>query len=117
MEQDTKTVTMPLSEFEQMRSELAMYKSKREEIQKSEETIIKECENRLGKLLGCSIDEVLHYRINNRGRCSFLTHINLLNKEIESLREEDRNKNNRIIILENEISNLKHRKWYQFWKR
>lgn len=117
MEQDTKTVTMPLSEFEQMRSELAMYKSKREEIQKSEETIIKECENRFEKLMGCSIDDILHYRINSRSKSSILTQINLLNKEIDSLREENRNKDNRIIILENEISNLKQRKWYQFWER
>lgn len=117
MEQDTKTVTMPLSEFKSVRSELAIYNSKREERQRLEETIIKECENRFEKLMGCSIDDILHYRINSRSKSSILTQINLLNKEIDSLREENRNKDNRIIILENEISNLKQRKWWQFWKR
>lgn len=99
MEQDTKTVTMPLSEFEQMRQEISNIKFTKELSQSEKEKYEKEIER---------LNDVIKFRNENIADLVFQKwDLEAENKELKKEIEE----------LKNEISNLKHRKWYQFWKR
>lgn len=99
MEQDTKTVTMPLSEFERMREEISNIKLTKELDQSEKEKYEKEIKwlNRVIESKSGSFADLL--------------------LEKWDLEEENKGLKKEIEELKNEIYNLKHRKWYQILKR
>lgn len=129
-EKDTKTVTMPLYEYEQMRSELANYKRQKATENDKElklQELIKNCEDKIEE----QTKEIGRLRSNlyiemNSSREYESKYGNIENKFSE-LRDVLYNTLNEKGKLEEEIAilqkenlklqrRLKHRKWWQFWK-
>lgn len=129
-EKGTKTVTMPLHEYEQMRSELANYKRQKATENDKElklQELIKNCEDKIEKQK-TEIERL-------RGNLSVEIHLykeiefkyNSIENKFSELRDVLHNTLNEKGKLEEEIAilkkenlklqrRLKHRKWWQFWK-
>lgn len=98
MEEDNKTVTMPLSEYRRMEEAISNMKLQNE-ISQSERS---EYENKISELEKMT-EHLRHSYIDVLvERCGF-------RDEISNLKEE-------IANLEEELSKYKEKKWYQFWK-
>lgn len=98
MEEDNKTVTMPLSEYRRMEETISNVKLQNEVSQSERleyENKISELEKIVEHLKNSYVDVLVE-------RCGF-------RDEIYNLKEE-------IATLQEELSKYKTKKWYQFWK-
>lgn len=92
MEQETKTVTMPLSEFEEIRSKAAQYTALRDTIKSDLEIKYKD-----------SLDKI------SDEYCKYYQKYSESEKRVRKLESE-------IKDLKSELEKYKSRKWWQIWK-
>lgn len=116
MNEDNKTVTIPLSEYKRIEEIVENFHSQKEDSYESYDKVLKETDIQIEKLLGCKPDDIIHYRISHNVKGSMIEHINLLRERLEKVLNINGKLMNENYILKCEISKYESKKWYKFWK-